>query len=322
MKNLKKLITLMLIAVISISVTSCDDDDNEMKTNTIADFVVANKANYSTLLDALVKADLVETLNSTEKFTVFAPNNAAFDEFLNDLGFESLDDVPVSILKQILLNHVISGEVMSSNLSNGYVETLSTATPNNQNINMYVDIRSGVKLNGTAMVTGANNVVDNGVVHLVDKVIGLPTVVTFAVADPNFSILVAALTRNDQPDFVGTLSTSSATSPAPFTVFAPTNDAFVSLLTELSAPSLATIDTATLTATLNYHVIGNANVVAANLTDNMTVTTLGGNITANVTGGAKLTDGNGRMSDIIAVDVQASNGVIHVINKVILPPLS
>lgn len=322
MKNLKKLITLMLIAVISISVTSCDDDDNEMKTNTIADFVVANKANYSTLLDALVKADLVETLNSTEKFTVFAPNNAAFDEFLNDLGFESLDDVPVSILKQILLNHVISGEVMSSNLSNGYVETLSTATPNNQNINMYVDIRSGVKLNGTAMVTGANNVVDNGVVHLVDKVIGLPTVVTFAVADPNFSILVAALTRNDQPNFVGTLSTSSATSPAPFTVFAPTNDAFVSLLTELSAPSLAAIDTATLTATLNYHVIGNANVVAANLTDNMTVTTLGGNITANVTGGAKLTDGNGRMSDIIAVDVQASNGVIHVINKVILPPLS
>jgi uncharacterized surface protein with fasciclin (FAS1) repeats len=228
----------------------------------------------------------------------------------------------VSILKQILLNHVISGEVMSSNLSNGYVETLSTATPNNQNINMYVDIRSGVKLNGTAMVTGANNVVDNGVVHLVDKVIGLPTVVTFAVADPNFSILVAALTRNDQPNFVGTLSTSSATSPAPFTVFAPTNDAFVSLLTELSAPSLAAIDTATLTATLNYHVIGNANVVAANLTDNMTVTTLGGNITANVTGGAKLTDGNGRMSDIIAVDVQASNGVIHVINKVILPPLS
>jgi len=163
---------------------------------------------------------------------------------------------------------------------------------------------------------------DNGIVHLVDAVIGLPTVVTFATADAgNFSNLVAALTATGQPDFVSTLSTANGTDPAPFTVFAPTDQAFADLLTELGATGLGDIDSATLTATLNHHVVAGANVVSGMLTDNMTISTLGGDITANVTGGATLTDANDRVSNIVAVDVQASNGIIHVIDKVILPPL-
>jgi len=187
---------------------------------------------------------------------------------------------------------------------------------------MFVNTSGGVKLNGISDVTGADNLLDNGVVHLVNKVIGLPTVVTFAVADPTFSTLVAALTRADQPNFVSVLSTSNGTAPTPFTVFAPTNNAFGALLTELGVGGLSAINTATLTATLNHHVVGGANVRSTALTNNMTVATLGGNITANVTGGAKLTDANGRISNIVAVDVQATNGVIHVIDKVILPNLN
>jgi transforming growth factor-beta-induced protein len=290
--------------------------------NTIADFVVANANNYSSLLAALQKADLVETLSGEDQFTVFAPNNDAFAAFLTNLGFNSLDDVPVDVLKQILLNHVVSGAVQSGDLSNGYVQTLSTATPNGANMSMYVNIDNGVKLNGISTVTGADNIVDNGVIHLVDAVIGLPTVVTFATADPSFSTLVAALTRDDQPNFVGTLSTSNGTSPAPFTVFAPTNSAFGNLLTELNVQGLSDINTETLTATLNLHVVGGANVTSDMLSDNMTVSTLGGDITANVTGGATLTDANGRISNIIAVNVQSSNGVIHVIDKVVLPNLN
>lgn len=325
MKTSIKFLQIAFIALLSTGAISCDDnEDNTPKTNTITDFVVANQSNYSILLAALNRADgnLPGVLSTAGPFTVFAPNDDAFTAFLNAKGFNSINDVPVAILTQILLNHVVSGSVESGMLTNGYVQTLSTATPNGANMNMYVNVDNGVKLNGVSTVTAADNIVDNGVIHLVDAVIGLPTVVTFATADPSFSTLVAALTRDDQPDFVSILSTANGTSPAPFTVFAPTNEAFGNLLTELGAGGLNDIDAATLTATLNLHVVGEANVTSDMLTDNMTVSTLGGDITANVTGGATLTDANDRISNIVAVDVQSANGVIHVIDKVVLPKLN
>jgi uncharacterized surface protein with fasciclin (FAS1) repeats len=176
-----------------------------------------------------------------------------------------------------------------------------------------------VVINGVSTVTTADVSADNGTIHAVDAVIGLPTVVTFALADPNFSVLVTALTRSDLTfDFVGTLSTPNGTTPAPFTVFAPIDAAFVDLLEELGVDSLDDIDEPTLKGTLEMHAVAGANVLAAGLSDAMTIETLGGDITANVTGGATLTDANDRVSDIIAVDVQASNGVIHAIDKVLL----
>ena len=84
---------------------------------------------------------------------------------------------------------------------------------------------------------------------------------------------------------------------------------------------LADIDEPTLNATLTYHVVGGANVLDSDLTDDLKVATLGGEITANISGGATLTDANDRVSDITATNVQAANGVIHAISKVILPPL-
>lgn len=325
MKTLLKLQTIILVIASMMLFTSCDDNDNDNsmmdESYTIADFVVANQANYSSLLAALDKAGLVETLQGEGPFTVFAPDNDAFAAFLGAAGFASLDDVPTDALTQILLNHVVMGSVESSALSTGYIETMATATPNMSNVNMYINTSAGVMLNGVSSVTSADNMVDNGVVHLVDEVIGLPTVVTFATADPNFSILVEALTRDDQPDFVSVLSTADGTDPAPYTVFAPTNDAFASLLTELGASSLADIDQETLTATLNTHVVGGANVTDDMLSDNMTINTLGADLMVNVSGGATLTDANGRVSNITAVNVQATNGVIHVIDKVVLPQL-
>ncbi len=314
-----------MILLMSVVLLSCsnDDDGTQMETNTITDFVVNAGANYSSLLEAVQKADLATTLSGAGPFTVFAPNNAAFDAFLSANGFANIDAVPTATLTQILLNHVVSGAVQSSALTTGYIQSESTATPNGEKMSMYVNIDDGVVINGVATVTGADNLVDNGVIHLVDAVIGLPSVVTFAVADPTFDILQAALTRSDlTTDFVATLSTANGSDPAPFTVFAPTNDAFVALLAELEAADLNAIDEPTLKATLTYHVVGGANVVDSQLTDDMTVSTLGGDITANVTGGSTLTDANGRVSNIVATNVQAANGVIHAIDKVILPPLT
>ena len=137
--------------------------------------------------------------------------------------------------------------------------------------------------NGISTVTTPDVEATNGIVHIIDEVIALPTVVTFATADPTFDTLEAALTRSDLTfDYVATLSTANGTGLAPFTLFAPTNDAFGDLLTELNVAALADIDEPTLKATLDHHAVAGANVLSTALMDNMTVTTLGGDITANL----------------------------------------
>lgn len=317
---MKKLTYIFTVLCISIALVACSSDDDGgtpmPESNTIADFV-ANNPDYSSLAAALDAAGLTATLDGQTNFTVFAPNNAAFSTFLSDNGFSSLEDVPVSVLTEVLLNHVVNDVNMSGDLSTGYINSLASFNGTSSNLSMFINTTSGVTINGVSQVTQADIEVDNGVIHAVDAVIGLPTVVTFAVADPTFSNLVAAVTRPDQPDYVSILSTPVGTSPAPFTVFAPTNAAFADLLVELGVGGLGDIDGATLTAVLNTHVIAEANVRAEDLVSG-TVTTLGGEIVIDANN-ATITDPNGRVSNIIVVNVQAANGVVHAIDKVILP---
>ncbi|PTM08288.1 MAG: adhesin [Bacteroidetes bacterium] len=281
---------------------------------TIVDHALANN-DLSSLVGALTaggNTTFTTLLSTPGDFTVFAPNNAAFASFTtsNDLA-------------SILANHVIPGTTaISTGLSNSYENTAATFGNTLNALSMYINTDNGVTLNGNSSVVAADIVATNGVIHVVDAVIDLPTIVDFALADPTFETLVAALTRDDLTfDYVTTLSTPNGTDPAPFTVFAPTNAAFGDLLAELGFDGLGDIPEPTLKATLDMHAVAGLNVLAGDLTDNFVVPTLGGNITANVTGGATLTDANDRVSNIIVVNVQASNGVIHAIDKVILPQL-
>ena len=319
MKNLFKIVPILLISLTTLQSCNNNDDDNVEDVSTIVNLAV-DSADLTSLVAALDRANLVSALNGEGPFTVLAPTNDAFATFLSANNFNSLEDVPVDILTKVLLNHVISGSLISTDLSTGYANTLATSAASQTPLSIYVDTSNGVRFNGVSSVSAADILAVNGVIHKVDAVIGLPNIVTFATADPNFSTLVSALTRSDlTTDFVGVLSTDSATAPAPFTVFAPINDAFNRLLTELDLASLSEIDEPTLDVVLKYHVVGGANVLDSNLTDNLTVSTLSGDITADITGGARLTDSSGRVSDIIATNVQANNGVIHAINNVILP---
>ncbi len=268
---------------------------------------------------AVTKAELATTLSGPGPFTVLAPTNEAFSSFLEEKGFNSLDEVPKELLTQILLNHVIDGSLKSTDLSTGYANTKATSDASESPMSIYINTDGGVTFNGTSQVSIPNVSADNGTVHVVDKVVDLPTIVTFAAADSNFSILVEALTREASYTYVETLSTPNDTEPAPFTVFAPVNSAFVSLLNELDLTALSEVPTATLTSTLNTHVVAGANVLASSLSDNMSISTLGGGLTVNLSGGqATLTDSGSRVSKIIATDVQANNGVIHAIDKVVL----
>ncbi len=319
MKNLFKIIPILLISLTTLQSCNNNDDENVEDVSTVVNLAV-DSADLTSLVAALDRANLVSALNGEGPFTVLAPTNDAFAAFLSANNFNSLEDVPVDILTKVLLNHVISGSLISTDLSTGYANTLATSAASQTPLSIYVDTSNGVRFNGVSSVSAADILAVNGVIHKVDAVIGLPNIVTFATADPNFSTLVSALTRSDlTTDFVGVLSTDAATAPAPFTVFAPINDAFNRLLTELNLASLSEIDEPTLDVVLKYHVVGGANVLDSNLTDNLTVSTLSGDITADISGGARLTDSSGRVSDIIATNVQANNGVIHAINNVILP---
>lgn len=324
MKNLLKLSKLTFLLFVGFSIQSCSDDDDDVTTPTGPSNIVEiamDTPDLSNLVAALSVADgnLVDVLSGGE-FTVLAPTNEAFETFLAANGFMSLSEVPTDVLSNILLNHVISGTVNSTNLvdaGSGY-STTNASNMDGDNLSLYFDTSSGVTFNGISSVVAADIVASNGIVHVVDEVIGLPTVVTFAVSNPALSTLVAALTTEGlSVDIVSILSSSDE--PSPFTVFAPTNDAFGSLLAELELNALGDIPVSILEATLGTHVAPEANVRSTDLVDGMSVNTISSTITVSLSDGAKLIDPNGRESNIVAVDIQAYNGVVHVIDNVLLP---
>ena len=315
--NFKKLAVIVLFSTLGISCNN-DDDNNEpvVVDTTITGVASANK-DFSILVQALTKADLAKTLQGAGPYTVFAPTNAAFTAFLKTTPYATINDVPTATLTQILLNHVVSGNVKSTDLTTGYIKTLAKGGASTTNtLSMYVDLTSGVKLNGVAKVITPNIAASNGVIHSVDAVIALPTIVDHAVANPNFSTLVAALTYNPASGFAATLS--GATN-SPFTVFAPTNAAFGAFLTETDYSGLAAIPPAVLEKTLKYHVVTGANVQASQLTNDQIIATFSGqSVTVKFTP-TRLLDVSNRNSNITATDVQCSNGIIHVLDKVLLP---
>lgn len=163
----------------------------------------------------------------------------------------------------------------------------------------------------------ANIIATNGVLHTVDTVVPFPNVVTFVLADPNFSTLVSALTQDPAFDYVSTLQSSSAAVGAPFTVFTPTNNAFENLLVDLNIDNLSDISTPTLEATLNLHVISGMNVRSSNIANLDGAETLGGVPIMVQEDPLAIIDPNGGENAIIATDVQATNGVIHAVSRVL-----
>jgi len=321
MKSLFRFYYLSALLLSLAVFTACGDDDVvepplAPETPNAVEFASDN-ADFSILVSALTRADLVTTLSGNGPFTIFAPTNAAFQDLLNsNSDWNTLDDIPTDVLTTVLTYHVVADDLKSTDLSTGYVETVS-ATPYGVNASLYVNTDNGVKLNGDISVTGADNEVSNGVIHVIDKVILPPNVVTFAVSNPAFSSLVAALTRSDlMTDFVAALS-----GVGPFTVFAPTNDAFQALLD--SSEDWNTLDdvpVAVLEDVLKYHVSAAGNVRSTDLQDNQVVPTLLGeeSFTIDLSGNPKIIAG-ANTANIILTDVQGQNGVVHAIDAVILP---
>jgi uncharacterized surface protein with fasciclin (FAS1) repeats len=322
----KFLLGLTLAFSVLIGFTSCDEDDQVTPVDTPKNIVdlAKTRTDLSILVDAVVHAELVETLSGSTKFTVFAPTNTAFNTLLQSLGASKITDVDKTVLKNILLYHAVAGEVRAANVTTGYAASAATYGTTTSPLSLYL-VKSGsnVSINDGVKVTTADLGASNGVVHIVDKVIALPSIVNHVLNNPNLSVLRDALTRSDlNVDYVSILGAAPGAvgSSAPFTVFAPTNDAFVSVLGELQFANLAAIPAATLNAVLQYHVVAGANVLSTALTDNQQITTFQtGKLTVDLDGGAKLIDAKNRIAKITTVNVQGTNGVIHIIDKVVLP---
>jgi uncharacterized surface protein with fasciclin (FAS1) repeats len=332
MKIISNLTKIALFAFLTTNIfSSCSDDNNTnvptpQVDNTIAG--IASRANNLTLLvKALKKANLVTTLSGNGPFTVFAPTDQAFiDAGFTAAAIDALPDNDNGLI-QTLLNHVVSGAVLSTALvDQSYIKTLGKGSASTTNtLSMFVDKTSGVKLNGVSTVTTPNIAATNGVIHVVDKVITLPTIVTHAKANPLFSTLYAVVTST-----TGTFGNQSAvataltTNTTPLTVFAPTNAAFTAATTGTGFITGAAVTAANVTKVLQYHVTGAGNVLAASLTQGQSIPTITNpvqNLTIDLVGGAKISDTSPTKANIIATNVQCANGIIHAVDKVLQPTL-
>jgi uncharacterized surface protein with fasciclin (FAS1) repeats len=278
-------------------------------------------SDFSILVEAVVAADLATTLSSAGPFTVFAPTNAAFAALLDELKVtkEALL-ANKALLTKVLTYHVVPGRVLAADIKEG----AQPATVQGEKFTL--SLMGGPNITDArgrkANIVATNVQASNGVIHVIDKVIlpkadtppppPGPNIVQVAQSLPDFSILVEAVVA---ADLVGTLSGTG-----PFTVFAPNNNAFAALLDELKLTKEELLaNKALLTAVLTYHVLP-SKVLAADIKEGAQATTVQGQLfTLSLMGGANITDAQGRKANIIATDVAASNGVIHVIDKVILP---
>ncbi len=308
----------------------------EEEMGTLVDLVVDTEA-LSVLEAAVIKAELVGTLSSEGPFTVFAPTDDAFVALLDALGddYNSLDDfdteAEMMLLKDILLYHVAPGDIRAADLTEGSVPTALEG-------NSLSVIASGETFvigdatDTPAGITGTDFVASNGVAHTIDKVLlpqsavdfvaslQLKTIVEIATETDDLSLLVDALGQAN----AGLVETLGG--DGPFTVFAPTNTAFANLLNALGDDynSLADFDTQEeidlLVDILTYHVVAGTAAFSTDLSDGQSIPTVQGeSVGVDLSSGVQITDATDMPATVVMPDIEASNGVVHVIDKVLLP---
>ena len=271
---------------------------------------VADEAGiFTTLLAAVGKAGLVDTLNSEGPFTVFAPTDDAFAKLLDKLGVSPGDLLESPDLKDILLYHVIVGEALDS----GKVLAADTLTMANGDTTM-ISLRNGKPFINDSEIVLPDVAASNGVIHVIDTVLLPPadelgTIPEVADEAGIFTTLLAAVGKAGLADTLN--------SEGPFTVFAPTDDAFAKLLNDLGVRPGDLLESPDLKDILLYHVVVGEALDSADVLAVETLTMANGDDTA-----ISLRDGKPFINDseIVLPDVAASNGVIHVIDTVLIPP--
>jgi uncharacterized surface protein with fasciclin (FAS1) repeats len=316
MTSITKPIAALALSAFVLTACGSSSDETPGPTQNIVQIAQANP-DFSILVEAVVAADLVGTLSGPGPFTVFAPNNAAFGALLTELDVTKEELLAnKGLLTAVLTYHVLDIKVLKSQiplgkaispLGGGFFKIYAEGSA--------VKIQDGRNRTGNVVATDVQ--ATNGVVHVLDRVILPPnknivdTAVALASATPaEFTILVEAVLTAGLAD--------ALSGPGTFTVFAPTDAAFAALLAELGVTKDELFaNTALLTEVLTYHVIA-GRVLKADVVPGDQPATLQGEFFS-ISSSLVITDKRARTANIVGTDVFTSNGVIHVLDKVILP---
>ncbi len=290
------------------------------QSGTIVDIAIDNPS-FSTLVTAVKAAGLADTLSGKGPFTLFAPTNEAFAALPKGTLETLLKPENKDALRKVLTYHVVSGDLMAKDLRSGKVPTVAGTT-------VAVEVKNQKVSVNDASVVKPDIDANNGVIHVIDRVLLPPdlalvkspaatvmaakpaqtkTIVDIAIGNPDFSTLVTAVKA------AGLVETLSG--KGPFTLFAPTNEAFAALPKGTLEKLLKPENRDLLKKVLTYHVVS-GDLMAKDLRSGKVATLEGNSVAVKV-------DGHGvsvNSSSVVKADVDTSNGVIHVIDKVLLPP--
>lgn len=293
-----------LVLPLALALGACNDDDDPMAMEEEKGTIVQTARDagvFNTLLAALDAADFTTALEGMGPFTVFAPTDEAFAaidaDVLNDLVADP------DLLARVLTYHVVSGEFTSTD-----VASLSSApTLNGKDVSISFD-GTTVMVDG-ATVIGADVEASNGIIHVIDQVLLPEPIADILQTAEGAGVFTTLLAAVEAAGLTATLQ-----GDGPFTVFAPTDDAFAAIDPDALNALLA--DPPALAAILAYHVVPGALTAADVLASNSLTTVNGADATISLDG-----EGNPRIDDaiIVGTDIGARNGVVHVIDRVIFP---
>jgi uncharacterized surface protein with fasciclin (FAS1) repeats len=343
MKIKKQILSFVTILTVALMTFSCTNDEPKEVTplKSIVDIAKADPANFSILVDALKKTGLEATLSNSGSYTVFIPTNAAFTAAgITSASINALvapaDNVAIANLRLLLQNHVITLGTRSNDLlTAGYSKTFafykaSASSTSGANLNLFVNkvgtdvLVNGGVANGGAKVTTADIEASNGIVHVVDAIIYLPTIVNQIKANPSLSSLLTVVTSTPQASVLATLN--AATGSAALTVYAPDNGSFTAATA--TGGYLVGKSDAQVTNILRYHLEnGNRTSSSATSFTSSTATTDVSVATLYTPNRFTILLGTVKIKDIVGttngtiktINIQGTNGVVQVIDKVLQP---
>lgn len=298
---------------------SCEEEsDPSPNTEPDLNTIIASDPQFSLMKEAMDHANLGPTLNGSGPYTLFLPTNEAFEDYLVSEGVGSLLDVPRNTLSRRLLPHIIQNTVPGSQLADGYLPTIAVESSSLNSISLYISSLTGI--NGLANLEQTDIPASNGVIHTVDAVIPTPHLWTHLQSNPEFLGFFSACNQ------LGLPFEEAFTGQGPFTLFVPNNSAIDAFLSSNPAwnNDLSAVPLEELEAVLSFHVVPNQNVLENGFTNGLGLNTLhdSGNSIISLTENGGLFELNrpgGGSVPILGINIQGSNGVIHIIGEVLIP---
>ncbi len=278
---------------------------------------MSNVEYYSIFIEALNKTGVDEVLRKKGPYTVFAPRSESFPEFFRRHGIKSLNEIPDDELTEILLHHISPGEKFTYELKTGYYPTLARESSTGNPIDLFIHNTNRLTLNNTAIIGTSDIEAGNGVIQSVIGVMDLPDVLMHLQNNPEFSLFLKMIDRLDNKEEYHGLLTGNE----PVTLFVPAREALGDYLNlGPGENSLEKIPVSTLKTIIHQHMVKNVNVVTSELYHNQKITSINKYISKIQKRGSKIfvAGKSGSEALVLQPDIQAVNGIIHTIDKVLI----